>query len=864
MKIAPGWTLYRRELGAFRHAVYAFIAKKQPNTSLAKETLDKFGTIILRKKALFEKDGKTIPNSSKEESYSPDTYDTDIILWKPPTNYIRLEFENDYEANCKYIAKMERACKGLGIEYAVFDHKGKSPYFDIVITRGMPANSDNKHAKELLIDMIMPNEARIHLDTSNLGHTFSPVPGHQHWKTKYGGAVHELVRGIRPVKQKNTYPKELLVKLKESHKRSIGYRKRTDIPIWVVDFLEDYCTNNLLPVGSRHHVIEKNLSALVIHKDDQEEIIERYLEAQGRSSDTTATWMAKIIQGEYTEVSPGELYNYIKNKNIPFEIPKEVTLESLGGAEELDENIDGEEVKKEMTSPDLMKNILAEYHGEGITGETNALLALTIKATLRLVKNCKKASSNLYISDISGAGKDYIAKRVGRVLCLNEKTFFHRNSLSTKSFDYWKPDGGWNGKLVLLEEVDEELLKCTTLRTMLSGEKNTGRVVDYKYVNITIEGKPAIWLTTAHSAINDENIRRMDMLRLTIDKEHIRNVLDQGCLERDFTPNKVLRYGLKSLEAFKVVIPFQPLFIGVFSDSKVLSYALQDRLFDYIRSSAILYQWNRERDVDGNLVATLEDYVNAKYVFTLLNQNAGTILTRDEQEIMDLLPEFDEEGKTLTELANESSSSRKWIARKIQDWKRRKLIVTGEREPENGGRSALTLRKEKAGEESILPNGQELMDKCSKDSTLLPLEERKKILKTVKCPIDCTIAFSLEMASNGQLDKDSESKRKMKKQNEKSKSKPCPIAEIVQLPPSDSRKANGQPDQNYVNLSVFDRIREAIDDVKTNESYNYAGIFYLTDECGFDEDVIKKFVASGLLEVNDGKYTYKKGGKNDE
>ena len=184
--------------------------KAEQKKTLAKDILDKWATHILRSKAIGEKNGVSIPNQDFAEDYNPETYNKDIVLWIPPKNCIRLEFEHDdYKTNLRCIRECESAAKSLGLDYCITEQeRGKSHYFNMCNIKGIPVNEDNPLAKNLLINLIISNVVKEGLDRSNLGWTLSPVIEHPHWKKKYNGAIHKIIRGKNPLEHENEYPKE--------------------------------------------------------------------------------------------------------------------------------------------------------------------------------------------------------------------------------------------------------------------------------------------------------------------------------------------------------------------------------------------------------------------------------------------------------------------------------------------------------------------------------------------------------------------------------------------------------------------------------------------------------------------------------
>jgi len=291
----------------------------------SKQILDKWATTIIRQKAIYKiPNGEAGINRELDEHYKSTNYSEDICLWIPPKDCIRLEFEDTPDQNLRYIMELESTAKSLNLDYCITYHKGgKSPYFNLFNIKNIPFNKDNRNAKILFIDTILPAGAEKSLDKTNLGWTYSPVIGHPHWKPKYNGAIHEIVSGKNPLEHNNEYPKALLQQLKKAKKEN----KKNTINIlqnnkWLEDFFINYCSQNKISAGGRHDVIEKNMTALLIFRSDWPQIKESYLKSQERQSDSIRTWENAILQGKYTQVSIGEIINYIKEKNINYTIPQ--------------------------------------------------------------------------------------------------------------------------------------------------------------------------------------------------------------------------------------------------------------------------------------------------------------------------------------------------------------------------------------------------------------------------------------------------------------------------------------------------------------------------------------------------------------
>jgi len=296
---------------------------------ISKAILDRWATCVVPKEAIYLTNNNAGVNQDKCLHYGESGYDDNLVLWTAPKDCIRIEFEDDPKRNHRYILELESAAKSLGLDYCITGHGGKSDYFNLFNIVGLPLNDDNKAAKMLLIDKLISGQAKDQLDKTNLGWTLSPIIGHQHWKPKYNGSIHKLLRGKNPIEHENKYPSNLLRKIERAKKQNTdGNKQWFGKQEWVKDFLLNFCTQNELPAGSRHFVIEKNLAALIIFNKDKEEIKQKYYAAQGRKHDSLLTWERAILNGEFTQVSQGELGKYIKDHQLNFIVPKPEIISS--------------------------------------------------------------------------------------------------------------------------------------------------------------------------------------------------------------------------------------------------------------------------------------------------------------------------------------------------------------------------------------------------------------------------------------------------------------------------------------------------------------------------------------------------------
>lgn len=613
--------------------------------NISKMILDRWATAIITKdKVKLNNDNEAVVDNVQTD-YTPDKYNKDIVLWIPPKDSTTIEFEDTPENNLRYIRECESSAKSLGFDYCITGHGGKSDYFRMFNIKNMPLGEDNKPAKILLVDTIMPAAAKNKLDKTNLGWTLSPVIGHPHWKPKYNGAIHKLIRGKNPIEHNNEYPKELLTQLKKSkniNKKYIIKIKQNDS--WVEDFLLNYCCENELPKGSRHSIIEKNLAAYIIHRADREEIKARFNAAQKSSTDTIRTWESAILSGNYSNVSAGELFNYIKEQNLPYIIPQKQQPQAEPKSYIL--------TTDEMTllkNPQLLKIIDSEFNKK-IVGEQDNRKAIFLNACGKFVENANIASYNLCLNSNSGAGKDFTCKNVLKIFPKDDVVV--RSRISPTAFTYWhnakfEPEFTWDGKALLLSDVSDNVLNHEVFKLMCSDGTYSTVVINQQAIDIIIKGKPVLFITTASANPNNEMLRRFPFLELnetTVQTKAIMAAQARAAalgITTDYT--QLIIDALGKLKRVKVRIPFASLLDSSFPNEHLIMRTHFSRLLDYIKASAALHQFQRELDNDGYILATPQDYDIATIPLKQTTSNPMMIpLTKKQKMLLDVCKELKE------------------------------------------------------------------------------------------------------------------------------------------------------------------------------------------------------------------------------
>jgi len=318
--------------------------------------------------------------------------------------------------------------------------------------------------------------------------------------------------------------------------------------------------------------------------------------------------------------------------------------------------IDDETIRlKILQDPNLLLNIIKEVQNRGVVGEENTILTLVNKTEMRLVKNKEPTSDNLIVSDKTGGGKDFTVKKTCEVAVPKNK-YIHRTEISDKTFDYWQPikelvkdDTGkdkpkydtWDGYILHLEDPRDDALNGQSFKVMSSGGTEVTKIIDHQAQDIKVEGKPSIIVTSLKTLLDNENMRRWDMLRIdtTIEqtKEINKQKLLRACGKRKDTSNNNLIIALQTmLFAKTVIIPFAEKLEGLLP-TNLLSRTQTDKLLDAIKASAVLHQYQRKKIDTTTVEANYFDLAYGWFVFTHLNSFTGIPMNRDEEALLKIL-----------------------------------------------------------------------------------------------------------------------------------------------------------------------------------------------------------------------------------
>lgn len=320
---------------------------------------------------------------------------------------------------------------------------------------------------------------------------------------------------------------------------------------------------------------------------------------------------------------------------------------------------------KILQDPELIIKTVKEIQKD-VSGEEDTIIAEIIVVSTRLVRNAIPESTNLLLSDKTGTGKDYVTKKTIDILVPFDKRC-HVTKMSKEAFTYWHykdKDWNWNGKVIHFEDITQQLLNCSTFKTMSSGDNFAVVVKDQVTKEIPINGKPCMILTSHHANPEDEALRRFRIGALDDSNKQTRKIFnkisEKYAGNKTFVPDDFFIESIQQLLSYPVIIPFVGLIPHFFPDDVLMR--TQYRCFlDFICGSAIFHQHQREKTENREIIATPDDYMIARTVLIYTTSNPKMIpLSKEYRDIITILIE-NVNPMTIKEIEVKCDPSKQWL-----------------------------------------------------------------------------------------------------------------------------------------------------------------------------------------------------------
>lgn len=224
-----------------------------------------------------------------------------------------------------------------------------------------------------------------------------------------------------------------------------------------------------------------------------------------------------------------------------------------------------------LKDPKLLEKINKEF-SKFIVDEEETRKSIFVCGCGSFVKNLT-STFNVFISGESSAGKSWVVKNVLSIFpdkIYSKETY--RTKITANAFTYWhnsnvEPEWTWDGKVLYLEDVGNDILNSNVFKVMIS-EGSIATIVGRKKgkgyelpatFDIEIIGKPIVFITTASGTPVEEIKNRFIMFSLDESEEQTKKIMEmqtKWAIEGKFeTYNQEIRDSLGHLKRVNVILP---------------------------------------------------------------------------------------------------------------------------------------------------------------------------------------------------------------------------------------------------------------------------------------------------------------------
>jgi hypothetical protein len=325
-------------------------------------------------------------------------------------------------------------------------------------------------------------------------------------------------------------------------------------------------------------------------------------------------------------------------------------------------------------SPDILAEFIAELERCRLVGERDNAKLLYLAMTSRLLEKIV----SVVVKGPSSGGKSHLVKLVAsffpgsafwrftamseRTLLYTEETLSHRHLIMSEA-----------------EGIGSEFQEYI-IRTLLSEG-----FLEYQFVEKTSEGlrsrkirkdgPTGFITTTTRDRLHDENETRYLSLTVTDTREQTRRTFkalaeEEQTEEPDRSRWHALQEWLEGAE-HRVNIPYADVLAEKMGDVAVRLRRDFSVILSLIKAHAILHQASRERDVEGRIVATLEDYARVRELVANLiaegvEATVPTIIRETVSAVEKIILDSDEECATNKALSEELNIDKAAASRRVK------------------------------------------------------------------------------------------------------------------------------------------------------------------------------------------------------
>src|SRR5215216_3869562 len=361
----------------------------------------------------------------------------------------------------------------------------------------------------------------------------------------------------------------------------------------------------------------------------------------------------------------------------------------------------------------ILERFVAYLRRCGVAGEAKVAMILFLALVSRLLKHIVSVA----VKGPSSGGKSYLVDQVLRFF--PEEAYYALTAMSERTLAYSEVPIKQRF-LVLFEAAGMSGDFATYLiRSLLSEGRLRYETVEktsegLKPRLIEREGPTGLVVTTTAVKLHPENETRLLSLTVNDTKEQTQDVLAALAEEDGETPDlgrwHALQEWLEGAE-HRVTIPYAKALARLVPPVAVRLRRDFGAVLNLIRAHALLHQATRERDGEGRIVVTIEDYAAVReLVADLVGEGVETTVPKTIRETVEAVKRLREGSKgepvTVAELARKLKLDRSTVSRRVRSAKDRGYLRDLEDNPRKPSR--LILGDDLPDDVQILPSPEDV------------------------------------------------------------------------------------------------------------------------------------------------------------
>lgn len=287
------------------------------------------------------------------------------------------------------------------------------------------------------------------------------------------------------------------------------------------------------------------------------------------------------------------------------------------------------QIKMYLEKGKLWDYIICDELNKKHLGDIPAKEVIFLCALGRLVQNKKPFSFNALALSLSSSGKDHLVASVLKLFPSEDIEIFGR--ISAKALNYLhttdsEPDYNYNGKIIYLKEIEENILNNEVMKEFTAGEQEYSKVAITKQKGSGVEvkeirGHPEVFATTATTIPTEEIRNRFNVMSLDLSDEQT----ELSFIEEEEEYDEEIKKFLCGMESSAIKIP-KNLFDFIkknFPKNKVRYRRDFQKLLDFVKVIALFH---------GRSIAEPRDYNRAKDIFIHAFSTSANIPLKDIDE----------------------------------------------------------------------------------------------------------------------------------------------------------------------------------------------------------------------------------------